>query len=96
MTSSFGITPQRQLRDTFVKPEQTDRAQPATPEMTPQRRGGELLDFQNFVPDTALEQRVQYIENFVSQGKKLTGSLVKQESEKQVEDAERVVDKVAK
>ena len=95
MTSSFGITPQRQLRDTFVKPEQTDRAQPATPEMTPQRRGGQLLDFQNFVPDTALEQRVQSIENFVSQGKKLTGSLVKQESEKQVADAERLFDKVA-
>jgi hypothetical protein len=95
MTSSFGITPQRQLRDTFVKPKQTDRAQPATPEMTPQRRGGELLDFQNFVPDTALEQRVQSIENFVSQGKKLTGSLVKQESEKQVADAERLFDKVA-
>ena len=44
MTNSFGITPQRQLRDTFVKPEQKDRAQPASPEMTPQRRGGQLLD----------------------------------------------------
>ncbi len=95
MTNSFGITPQRQLRDTFVKPEQKDRAQPATPEMTPQRRGGQLLDFQNFVPDQALEQRVQSIENFVNQANKLTGTLVKQESEKQVADAERLFDKVA-
>lgn len=93
--ATFDITPQRQLRDTFVQPEQTDRAKPADVELTPQQRGGELLDYQGYVRDQRLEQQVQSIQNFVSAGKGTGKALVKQEAERQIANAESLFDQIA-
>jgi len=95
MTDSFGITPQRQLRDTYVQPEQTQRAAPATPEMTPQRRGGELLDYNQYTPDLRIQQRLNSIEQFVDSAKAVTNTAVKQESTRQAALAEAAFDKMA-
>ena len=44
MTSSFGITPQRQLRDLAAGPRRpTDPAAPAAPTYTPRQAGGQLM-----------------------------------------------------
>jgi len=95
MTNSFGITPQRQLRETFVQPEQKDRARPAEPELTPQQKGGQLLDYKQYVPDQRLEQRVASIEAFVDAGKKITNTAVKNESKRQAALAESAFNKMA-
>ena len=95
MTNSFGITPQRQLRETFVQPEQKDRARPAEPELTPQQRGGQLLDYKEYVPDKRLEQRVASIEAFVDSGKSFTNTAVKNESKRQAVLAESAFNKMA-
>ena len=95
MTNSFGITPQRQLRETFVQPEQKDRARPAEPELTPQQRGGQLLDYKEYVPDQRLEQRVASIEAFVDAGKSFTNTAVKRESKRQAALAESAFNKMA-
>ena len=44
MTSSFGITPQRQIRDLVANPEQpVSLPVPAQPAQTPKRVGGQLF-----------------------------------------------------
>ncbi len=96
MTSSFGISPQRQVRDTFERPEEQARpAAPAQPAQTPQRRGGQTLDFQGYQPDIALRQKVQSISDFVGTGTEFTKFLVDKEAKRQVANAERAYDEAA-
>ena len=96
MTSSFGIQPQRQVRDYFEAPErQAAPAAPAEPALTSQRRGGEVLDFQTFKPDLKLAQQVKAIESFTEAATGLSTSLVEQDAKKQVATAARLFDQIA-
>jgi hypothetical protein len=55
MTSSFGITPQRQVRDLVANPERpTAPAEPARPAGIPQQIGGQLLYAASYQPDNRL------------------------------------------
>lgn len=70
MTSSFGITPQRQLRDYTLQPEKpANLPRPAEPATEPQRVGGQLLDARSFQADVGTAQTLKSIEDFLgSQG----------------------------
>jgi len=69
MTSSFGITPQRQIRDLVATPEApVALPKPVEPAQTPQRVGGQLIYGRQFQPDTATEQSLRSIENFLAKG----------------------------
>ena len=66
MTSSFGISPQRQLRDYTVQPQKpTDLPRPAEPVSEPQRLGGQLMDARSFQQDTRTAQTLKSIEQFL-------------------------------
>ena len=66
MTNSFGITPQRQIREQVARPEApTELAAPATPAQEPQQVGGQLLDMRNYVPDTRGQETIQKIASFL-------------------------------
>lgn len=68
MTSSFGITPQRQIRDLVASPEAPTRpAEPARPAQEPERLGGQLLYGRKFQPDTKTEQSLKSIEAFLGE-----------------------------
>ena len=96
MTSSFGISPQRQLRETFERPEeQAKPAAPAQPTQTPLQRGGQTLDFQGYQEDIALKQRVSSIADFVEAGTGITKLLVEKEAKRQVANAARAYDQAA-
>jgi murein DD-endopeptidase MepM/ murein hydrolase activator NlpD len=67
MTSSFGITPQRQIRDLVAGPEKPqDLARPAEPAGLPQQIGGQLLYGASYQRDDRLATTVKGIENFLS------------------------------
>jgi murein DD-endopeptidase MepM/ murein hydrolase activator NlpD len=67
MTSSFGITPQRQIRDLVAGPEKPqDLARPAEPAGIPQQIGGQLLYGASYQQDNRLATAVKGIENFLS------------------------------
>jgi hypothetical protein len=67
MTSSFGITPQRQIRDLVAGPEKPqDLARPAEPAGIPQQIGGQLLYGASYQRDNRLATAVKGIENFLS------------------------------
>ena len=67
MTSSFGITPQRQIRDLVAGPEKPqDLARPAEPAGLPQQIGGQLLYGASYQQDNRLATAVKGIENFLS------------------------------
>jgi hypothetical protein len=67
MTSSFGITPQRQIRDLVAGPEKPqDLARPAEPAGLPQQIGGQLLYGASYQRDDRLATAVKGIENFLS------------------------------
>ena len=67
MTSSFGITPQRQIRDLVAGPRQpTKPAAPAEPTYTPRQVGGQLLYGASYQPNTAATQAISSIEKFLS------------------------------
>ena len=67
MTSSFGITPQRQIRDLVAGPEKPqDLARPAEPAGIPQQIGGQLLYGASYQRDDRLATTVKGIENFLS------------------------------
>jgi len=69
MTSSFGITPQRQIRDLVAQPEKPAALPaPAQPSAIPQQVGGQLMYAASFQRDTAAEQGIKNIENFLAQG----------------------------
>jgi len=96
MTSSFGITPQRQVRDVFERPEeQAKPAAPAQPAQTPQQRGGQMIDVQGYQPDIALRQKVDDISKFVEAGNKFIPFLVEQDAKRQVDNAARAFDQAA-
>lgn len=68
MTSSFGISPQRQLRDLVAQPERPAALPaPAQPSSIPQQLGGQLMYAASFQRNTAAEQAVQNIENFLAE-----------------------------
>jgi murein DD-endopeptidase MepM/ murein hydrolase activator NlpD len=67
MTSSFGITPQRQIRDLVAGPEKPqDLARPAEPAGLPQQIGGQLQYSASYQQDNRLATAVKGIENFLS------------------------------
>lgn len=69
MTSSFGISPQRQIRDLAAQPEKPAALPaPAQPSAIPQQVGGQLMYAASFQRDTAAEQAVKNIENFLAEG----------------------------
>jgi hypothetical protein len=69
MTSSFGITPQRQVRDLVANPERpTAPAEPARPAGIPQQIGGQLLYAASYQPDNRLASTVKSIEDFIGKG----------------------------
>lgn len=69
MTSSFGITPQRQIRDLVANPERpTAPAEPARPAGIPQQVGGQLLYAASYQPDNRLASTVKSIEDFIGKG----------------------------
>jgi hypothetical protein len=66
MTSSFGITPQRQVRDLVAGPVRpTAPAEPARPAGIPQQVGGQLLYAASYQPDNRLASTVKSIEDFI-------------------------------
>ena len=66
MTNSFGITPQRQIREQVARPDApTELAAPAAPAQEPQQVGGQLLDMRNYVPDTRGQETIQKIATFL-------------------------------
>ena len=68
MTSSFGITPQRQVRDLVASPEAPTRpAEPARPAQEPQQLGGQLMYGRQFPPDTKTEQTLKSIQTFLGE-----------------------------
>jgi murein DD-endopeptidase MepM/ murein hydrolase activator NlpD len=67
MTSSFGITPQRQIRDLVAGPEKPqDLARPAEPAGIPQQIGGQLQYAASYQQDNRVATAVKGIENFLS------------------------------
>jgi len=69
MTSSFGITPQRQRRSQEVRPAEPDQVKaPDQPYQQQRRGGGQLLDHSSFQPDKAAFSAFQQIENFLQEG----------------------------
>ena len=67
MTSSFGITPQRQIRDLVAQPEKPAALPaPAQPSAIPQQVGGQLMYAASYQRDTAAEQGIKNIENFLA------------------------------
>jgi len=67
MTSSFGITPQRQIRDLVAQPEKPAALPaPAQPSAIPQQVGGQLMYAASYQRDTAAEQGIRNIENFLA------------------------------
>ena len=67
MTSSFGITPQRQVRDQLLQPEQPQALpKPAEPAGIPQQVGGQLMYSASYQPDTKTQQTIKSLEDFLS------------------------------
>lgn len=68
MTSSFGITPQRQVRDLTQAPAAPERLpEPARPVATPEQVGGQLMYGRRFQEDTKTRQTLQSIESFLGE-----------------------------
>lgn len=69
MTSSFGITPQRQVRDLVARP-QTPAAipEPAKPTQIPQQVGGQLLYGRSPEVDPGPSQTLQVIQDIIKKG----------------------------
>lgn len=68
MTSSFGISPQRQVRNLEAQPEAPAALpKPAAPRQIPQQLGGQLMYGATFQEDTAAKQAVKALEDFMSQ-----------------------------
>jgi hypothetical protein len=67
MTSSFGITPQRQVRDQLLQPEQPQALpKPAEPAGVPQQLGGQLMYSASYQPDTRTQQTIKSLEDFLA------------------------------
>lgn len=67
MTSSFGISPQRQIRDLVAQPEKPAALPaPAAPRPLPERLGGQLMYAASFQKNTAAAEAIKGIEDFLS------------------------------
>ncbi len=90
MTNSFGITPQRQIREQVARPEApTELAAPARPADEPVQVGGQLLDGASYKPGSGAET-IKSIQDFLSnEGAfgKATDMLFETYKEQQREDA---------
>lgn len=66
MTSSFGITPQRQVRDLVAQPERPAALPaPAQPGGLPQQLGGQLMYGASYQQDTGAIQAIKSIQDFL-------------------------------
>lgn len=67
MTSSFGITPQRQVgRELVARPEEPAALpKPAAPRPEPQQVGGQMLDASKFQPNRQAAESIKAIERFL-------------------------------
>jgi murein DD-endopeptidase MepM/ murein hydrolase activator NlpD len=67
MTSSFGITPQRQVgRELVARPEEPAALpRPAAPRPEPQQVGGQMLDASSFQPNRQAAESIKAIERFL-------------------------------
>lgn len=66
MTSSFGITPQRQIRDLVAQPERPAALPaPAQPAGIPQQLGGQLMYGASYQQDTGAIQAIKSIQDFL-------------------------------
>lgn len=69
MTSSFGITPQRQVRDLVARPETpASIPEPAKPSQIPQQVGGQLLYGRSPEVDPGPSQTLQVIQDIIKKG----------------------------
>lgn len=67
MTSSFGISPQRQIRNLVAGPRQEAAPpKPAEPTYTPKQVGGQLYYGASYQPNTAATQAIESIQSFLS------------------------------
>lgn len=67
MTYSFGISPQREVRQATELPQQPAALPaPAQPAREPQRVGGQLLYARQFQPDTRTAETIKSVEDFVA------------------------------
>lgn len=99
MTSSFGITPQRQIRDLVARPAQPTRpAAPAEPAGASRQIGGQLMYGASFQPNTAAAESLKSIQNFLSdQGAfgKASETLFENYKERKREEATRLLQQEA-
>lgn len=98
MTSSFGITPQRQVRDLVAQPAKPEQPPaPAKPEYTPPQVGGQLLYGASYKPGSATEA-IKSIQDFLSnEGAfgKATDALFERYKEQKKEEANRLLQQEA-
>jgi murein DD-endopeptidase MepM/ murein hydrolase activator NlpD len=98
MTSSFGITPQRQIRDLVAQPAKpTEPARPAEPVSTPTQLGGQLLYGASYKPGNAADA-IQSIQQFLSnEGAfgKATDALFERYKEQKRDEANRLLQQEA-
>jgi hypothetical protein len=93
MTSSFGISPQRQVRTTVAQPEAPlALPQPAAPLQRPQQVGGQLLYAASYQEDVGTKQTLAQIQDFLKEGglfdqsEEIFFENYKREKKKQAED----------
>ncbi len=93
MTSSFGISPQRQVRTTVAQPKAPlALPQPAAPTQRPQQVGGQLLYAASFQEDKGAKQTIAQIQDFLKEGglfdqsEEIFFENYKREKKKQAED----------
>ena len=66
MTSSFGISPQRQIRDLVANPERPAALpEPAAPRATPQQLGGQLMYGATFQKNYQAQEAIKSIQDFL-------------------------------
>lgn len=98
MTSSFGITPQRQIRDLVAQPARpTEPAKPAEPVRTPVQTGGQLMYAASYQPGSAgqaIESIQQFLSNEGALGKS-TDALFERYKEQKKEEATRLLQQEA-
>ena len=98
MTTSFQISPQRQIRQATEEAEQApEGGQPTAPQYHKKRLGGTTLDFETYDPATQLktQQQVDSIRNLVDNSLKTVDAKVKEQSKKKEAQGKRLFEKIA-
>jgi murein DD-endopeptidase MepM/ murein hydrolase activator NlpD len=99
MTSSFGISPQRQLRDLAAGPRQEAApARPAEPASTPRQVGGQLMYGASYQPNRAAAESIESIQQFLSKEGafgKASASLFEDYKEQKRQEATRLLQQEA-